>query len=121
MLNDKKVTRKRPVQAAIRQARWFVWRLASEKGCCFCGKILFHGMDLKHMNNITIHHIEGDYHADDYTKPAPVSKMLFAHSACHKAYHLLDRMREQGKKIDRKRLAEMNRTVKFTIKQEKRK
>lgn len=90
----------------LRQSDWLLWRMASEHHCCFCAKLLFHGMDKKRMN-ITIHHLKGNIHTDNREKVAPITNQLFAHSACHKAYHQLERLLNRGKNADQERFDRM--------------
>lgn len=106
-----KTSRKKPLYAFVRQARWLIWRQLSAETCCFCGKNMYIGADMKHLNNVTLHHLEGSKETDDYDKPADCEKLRFAHSKCHKAFHLLERLESQGKNINRKRLSEMRRIL----------
>lgn len=114
--NKVRKARVQPIRAFVRQARWLLWRSLSGERCCFCGEVLIHEADLKTLNNITIHHIKGDKHKDNFSKVAPVQHMLFAHSFCHKSFHLTERMFKQGKKVDVKKLRSMERNVAKAIK-----
>lgn len=114
-----KKTRKRPIYNTIRQQRWLIWRLISEHRCCFCNELLFEGYDPKKIN-VTIHHVAGAIETDDYTRPSPVEDQLFAHCSCHKAYSQMERLKEKGCNIDRKRFAFFERNVQKAIKRVKR-
>jgi hypothetical protein len=110
-MTTKRKTRKRPVYAKIRQLDWLMWRFLSEQKCCFCDAVLFEGTDTKTYNNVTIHHLEGSRSEDNLDEQAPIDKMLFAHSACHKAYHLMERHLEKGYAIDHDRFKAMEKVA----------
>ena len=46
-----------------------------------------------------------------YPHPAPVTEQLMAHSACHKAYHHMERMLADEKNVDKKRFKQMEKNV----------
>lgn len=104
-------SRKRPVYAKVRQLDWLMWRFLSEQRCCFCNEVLYHDCDTKTYNNVTIHHLEGSRATDDFNEAAPIDEMLFAHSACHKAFHMMERHQEKGWNIDERRFTTMQKMV----------
>lgn len=109
-----KKSRKRPVYNRLRQLDWMMWRMMSEQRCCFCAKLLFDGYDSKKCN-ITVHHLEGNVHTDDRSKAAPIEKQLFAHSSCHRAFHHMERMKADGKNVDKERFTTMQQNVKREV------
>jgi UDP-N-acetylglucosamine 2-epimerase len=68
------------------------------------------GFDKKKLN-ITVHHLEGSIRTDNRTKPAPVESQLYAHCACHKAYHQIERLILKGRNVDTSRFAAMEANV----------
>ena len=68
------------------------------------------GFDKKKLN-ITVHHLEGSIHTDNRSEAAPVDSQLFAHCACHKAYHQMERLAARGKNIDIGRFDRMEANV----------
>lgn len=72
---------------------------------------MYIGADMKHINNVTLHHLEGSKETDDYSKPCDPEKLRYAHSKCHKAFHLMERLEAQGRNINRKRLSEFRKNL----------
>lgn len=86
-------TRKKPLYAAVRQMRWLLWHFMSKETCAFCNEKLFHEWEGKGAKGVTLHHLEGSIETDDLTTLSDVSKLVPAHSRCHRSYHALERAR----------------------------
>ena len=74
------------------------------------------GLDLKRLN-ITLHHLNGSQETDDFSKRAKVKDTLWAHSSCHKEYHMVERQKKFGNNHNSDLLAVMEHNVRTTIKE----
>jgi hypothetical protein len=89
----------------VRQLDWiFAW-LVRTHNCCFCNKPLVEGYNPREPGKcVTLHHSAGSREEDRWDDLEYVSGMLPAHSSCHRAFHLRDRLMASGKKVDSDRM-----------------
>jgi hypothetical protein len=114
-----KTTRKKPLYAAVRQMRWLLWHFLSKDNCAFCGETLFHEWEGKGAKGVTLHHLEGGVETDDLTALSDITKLVPAHSRCHKSYHALERAKSSGKAYNRELFRAYEAQLKAAIRQQK--
>ena len=87
--------------------------------CAICGESLAEGYNKREPGqSITLHHTEGSREEDRWDDPDYVTKMVPCHKTCHRSYHLSKQHMENGKNVDRAKLAWMERNIRNTVRQQ---
>jgi hypothetical protein len=76
------------LQRRYKHLKWFVSLVCKKEICYFCEKPLNTKMKFFGNLNITVHHLRG--------KREGGKSLVYAHSDCHKSYHM-SKLHKQGK------------------------
>jgi len=110
---EKKVKRRiQPVRRKVKQLDWIMQWLTRVCGCAICGKSLSVGYDKRNPGqSVTLHHTEGSREEDNWDDLEYVKRMVPCHKTCHRSYHLTKRHADEGKNVDREKLAAMEKMI----------
>ena len=87
---------------------WVMQWFTATHDCAFCGIPLSEGYNPRDPGKcITLHHTEGSREEDRWDDIAYVSKMVPAHSTCHRSYHLTLKHKVAGKNYNKAALENM--------------
>lgn len=110
-----------PVRRKVKHLDWIMKFVIRIHKCAICGGSLVEGYDARDPGkSITLHHTEGNREIDNWDDLDYVSNMVLCHSSCHRSYHLSKRHAEAGKNADTKTLRNMEKTIKKTLRKQKR-